>query len=524
MAHRGNKGQPVQIVRREGEGRFSLYSGALQQLLLADDVKNLPVVVVSIAGKFRQGKSFLLNFFLRYMRNRTQKDWMGDPNAPLEGFSWRGGGKRETTGILMWNEVFVVTTNEGRKVAVIFLDTQGTFDCESSSQEGTNIFALSMMASSVQIYNLSQNISEDDLQYLLLFAEYGRLALKETTKKPFQKLVFLVRDWQPYERNYGFAGGNGLVKERLRITEGQPEELKKLRSGISSSFTEICGFLMPRPEHKVTSVKTFDGCLSDINNDFKEQLRELVSSVLTPCNLKVKKINGCEISCKELLYHLEMYAKMFKNGGLPEHTSVFEAVVEANNSTAVDRALDNYRNNMEKVFNGERPYLDPESLKEEHQRVQKSALEQFDELSKLGREARSAQHKDRLEKMISQQFESFLKRNEGERIKAEEQKIMDAARRNAQSIVDEAQDRERRILIASTVGCFAGGTSLAARTAGRFVARSLRPLAARIETGADIVAQGCATYISCETIGGALTQGSTSDGDKSTSDGDKKKD
>ena len=43
------------------------------------------------------------------------------------------------------------------------------------------------MTSSVQVYNISQNIQEDDLQHLQLFTDYGRLALQEhSAHKPFQ--------------------------------------------------------------------------------------------------------------------------------------------------------------------------------------------------------------------------------------------------------------------------------------------------------------------------------------------------
>ena len=43
-------------------------------------------------------------------------DWLGDDNSPLEGFSWRGGADRETTGIYMWSEAFPVVLPNGKEV------------------------------------------------------------------------------------------------------------------------------------------------------------------------------------------------------------------------------------------------------------------------------------------------------------------------------------------------------------------------------------------------------------------------
>lgn len=42
--------------------------------------------------------------------------WMGGDDEPLTGFTWRGGCERETTGIQIWSEVFVVDKPDGSKV------------------------------------------------------------------------------------------------------------------------------------------------------------------------------------------------------------------------------------------------------------------------------------------------------------------------------------------------------------------------------------------------------------------------
>jgi atlastin len=70
------------------------------------------------------------------------------------------------------------------------------------------------MLGSGQTYNLSQNLQQDDLQCLQLFIEYGRLALEDEGRIPFQKLQFLVRDWSfPYEAGYGAGGGSHFEEE-----------------------------------------------------------------------------------------------------------------------------------------------------------------------------------------------------------------------------------------------------------------------------------------------------------------------
>ena len=76
------------------------------------------------------------------------------------------------------------------------------------------------MTSSTFIYNLDENIQEDDLQHLQFFTNYGKLALDESGDAPFQKLVFLIRDWQfPYEKTFGVEGGKQLLDATLKVVK-----------------------------------------------------------------------------------------------------------------------------------------------------------------------------------------------------------------------------------------------------------------------------------------------------------------
>ena len=46
---------------------FQFNSSALEEILLHEQIYQRKVAVVSIMGAFRKGKSFLLDYFLRYM-------------------------------------------------------------------------------------------------------------------------------------------------------------------------------------------------------------------------------------------------------------------------------------------------------------------------------------------------------------------------------------------------------------------------------------------------------------------------
>lgn len=63
----------VQIVQMDDEENniFSLNTTPIENILYRDDVKDRSLVIISIAGPVRGGKSFILNFFLCYMNSKV---------------------------------------------------------------------------------------------------------------------------------------------------------------------------------------------------------------------------------------------------------------------------------------------------------------------------------------------------------------------------------------------------------------------------------------------------------------------
>jgi atlastin len=108
-------GRPIQIVDITNDHKFKLNEENLQQILSHPKARMKKVCVVSVAGAFRKGKSFLLDFFLRYLNKGGRDDWMGNDDEPLTGFHWKGGSERDTTGILMWSEPFLLKRSESKE-------------------------------------------------------------------------------------------------------------------------------------------------------------------------------------------------------------------------------------------------------------------------------------------------------------------------------------------------------------------------------------------------------------------------
>uniref|UniRef100_A0A5F8HJS9 Atlastin GTPase 2 n=1 Tax=Monodelphis domestica TaxID=13616 RepID=A0A5F8HJS9_MONDO len=409
---------PVQIVlAHEDDHNFELDEEALEQILLQEHIRDLNIVVVSVAGAFRKGKSFLLDFMLRYMYNKNSSSWIGGNNEPLTGFTWRGGCERETTGIQVWNDVFVIDRPDGTKVAVLLMDTQGAFDSQSTIKDCATVFALSTMTSSVQVYNLSQNIQEDDLQHLQLFTEYGRLAMEEIYQKPFQTLMFLIRDWSyPYEHSYGLEGGKQFLEKRLQVKQNQHEELQNVRKHIHNCFSNLGCFLLPHPGLKVATNPSFDGRLTDIDEDFKKELRNLVPLLLAPENLVEKEISGSKVTCRDLVEYFKAYIKIYQGEELPHPKSMLQATAEANNLAAVAGARDSYSKNMEQVCGGDKPYIAPSDLEKKHLDFKEVAVKQFCAVKKMGGDEFCRRYQDQLEAEIEETYANFVKHNDGKNI------------------------------------------------------------------------------------------------------------
>lgn len=68
------KPRAIPVVLANDDHTFCLDEEALSKILMQDGIKDRNVVVISVAGAFRHGKSFLLDFFLRYMNSKVKSN------------------------------------------------------------------------------------------------------------------------------------------------------------------------------------------------------------------------------------------------------------------------------------------------------------------------------------------------------------------------------------------------------------------------------------------------------------------
>lgn len=64
----------MQVLLVKDDHTFELDEAALSRILLAEEVRDREVVAVSVAGAFRKGKSFLMDFMLRYMYKQVSAE------------------------------------------------------------------------------------------------------------------------------------------------------------------------------------------------------------------------------------------------------------------------------------------------------------------------------------------------------------------------------------------------------------------------------------------------------------------
>ncbi|KAJ6647161.1 Atlastin [Pseudolycoriella hygida] len=295
-------GRPVQLVRRTDNGNFGINLKELNKIL--DRIGKNYVAIYSICGPSRSGKLFLLARCIEHLSPPVTKsnteEHTGAANA-ANTFLWNNQTDRLTAGIWIWSEPFEVMLPNGNRVYVLLKDYQGCFDDRSSLNEDANIFALSTLLSSVQIFNVKHQMDESENNFLRILFDPSNIVLKTVdgikqngnllkthvekwanefentdipklprTSESLRLLVFLDAI-EGAKRKYGSEMGRFLRSNVYRVEESCLFEKHKLTSEECVSTFSVHNLLFGGNDDKTKFKTEVENLTQELYGNFQDQ-------------------------------------------------------------------------------------------------------------------------------------------------------------------------------------------------------------------------------------------------------------
>jgi atlastin len=93
----------------------------------------------------------------------------------------------------MWSKPIIVQQSVGEDLAILLMDSQGVYDENTDLRDWSTIVGITLLTSSILIFNIFTDIQENNLTDFESFLNYGQMAIEneqtDEQSKPFQKLV-----------------------------------------------------------------------------------------------------------------------------------------------------------------------------------------------------------------------------------------------------------------------------------------------------------------------------------------------
>ena len=214
-------------------------------------------------------------------------------------------------------------------------------------------------------------------------------AFSASYQKTFQKIEFLVRDWQNFKDEEDIDACEiemqRYLEKSVLATPAGANDLRDTRNQIHTCFKEISCFQIIHPGGAVTR-RNYNGDTTVIDPLFKKFMNRYCQKVIR--DVVAKNINGRDLTASELGYHIPVYAKLFQNKSInffPQATAMLEAVTSANNNNASRLSINQYKELMEQyVGPNVETYVSPEFLSQINGNITFQCLKLFDEMACFG--------------------------------------------------------------------------------------------------------------------------------------------
>ncbi|XP_038869944.1 guanylate-binding protein 1-like [Salvelinus namaycush] len=329
------------------------------------------VVVVSVVGLYRTGKSYLMN---KLAQKRS-------------GFALGATIQSKTKGIWMW----CVPHPEKTDHTLVLLDTEGLGDVEKGdSKNDAWIFSLAILLSSTLVYNSQGTINNDAVEKLQYVNELTEMIkVKSSTDNEeegegtqfaqfFPNFVWTVRDFTlQLEIDGREITPDEYLENSLQLKKGYGKKISEYnvpRECIRNFFPSRKCFVFPSPTtpdnmHRLDSMDE-----AELSESFREVADTFCRFIFQESRMKT--VIGGHTLTGEMLGHLvTTYVETIAKGNVPCLENAVLAMAKIENQAAVDEGLAVYQKGMEDV-KALFP-VDINQLSENHLRSETQATQAF---------------------------------------------------------------------------------------------------------------------------------------------------
>ncbi|XP_068100136.1 guanylate-binding protein 3-like [Hyperolius riggenbachi] len=339
---------PLCLVENLEDGKFQVNPQAADILAKISQ----PVVVVSIVGLYRTGKSYLMNKLAGVQR----------------GFDLGATVEAKTKGIWMW----CVPHPTMEKHTLVLLDTEGLGDVQKGDKSNDlKIFCLAILLSSALVYNSKGAIDQDAIEKLRLVSEFADL-IKVKSKnnddeedkfsRHFPMFIWALRDFTlKLEHNNKEITEdeyleNALKLQKVEDTQENPRRIKErnaCRDCIRMYFKTRKCFVFDPPSADKEIIQRMDEVAEEqLRPAFVAQARKFCEYVF--CHAEVKLLDQIHPVTGKMLGELvKQYTEVLMNSNDAACIeNVVVSISEMENQAAVREATEHY----EKLMNERRQF------------------------------------------------------------------------------------------------------------------------------------------------------------------------
>ena len=332
--------EPIQLI--DFSKGFKVNTKALE---LLNSIKE-DIIVVSVVGKARTGKSYLMNLLL---------DLVGkDEN----GFRVASTLSSCTKGIWLWNNV---KTSINSNAKILFLDSEGTSSTDKSTKTyDSRIFALVVLISSLFLYNTYSNIDEHGISELSLAAHLSNaittnseINKDELLTELSPKFIWIIRDFT-LEKVHPETGEEISSKEYLELClknkrcGKNANDNNLIRQNIIKFFPDRDCVTLVRPVDKESDLKKLNSIpFNKLKADFKIEFKKLKDKIYkeaTPKKYNGKRLNGPGLACL-----IEEFVKTINSGKIPNINNSWDSIIEKDINDAYSKAILYYKSQIAKL-------------------------------------------------------------------------------------------------------------------------------------------------------------------------------